>query len=131
MPAFFHEKLDVYKASVEFLATVHALIERLPRGHGYLVDQLQRAATSITLNIAEGAGEFSRDEKHRFYRMSRRSATECAAILDVLSTLHLADATELEKGKELLDRIVAMLTRMQAPDKPDANEGANANANNS
>ena len=36
-----------------------------------LADQLQRAATSIPLNIADGAGEFSASEKARFYRMAQ------------------------------------------------------------
>ncbi|MBW3534903.1 MAG: four helix bundle protein, partial [Gemmatimonadetes bacterium] len=38
-----------------------------------LEDQLDRAATSIVLNIAEGAGEFSLPDKQRFYRMAKRS----------------------------------------------------------
>jgi 23S rRNA-intervening sequence protein len=49
----------------------------------YLTAQLQRAGTSIALNSAEGAGEFSPHEKSRFYRMAKRSGTETAAILDV------------------------------------------------
>ena len=52
---FDHEKLDVY-----LVARANDIIERLPRGRGYLADQLQRAALSIVLNIAEGAGKFSR-----------------------------------------------------------------------
>ncbi len=110
MPTFFHEKMDVYRAAIEFVAVANALVQRLPAGHGYLVDQLRRAATSMALNIAEGAGEFSKADKARFFRFARRSATECAAVLDVLEVLHLADETELGSGRELLDRIVAMLT---------------------
>jgi four helix bundle protein len=47
------------------------------------------------LNIAEGAGEFSPSEKARFYRMARRSATECAAILHVCRRLALVEETRL------------------------------------
>ena len=60
-----------------------------PRGRAYLTDQLQRAGTSISLNIAEGAGEFSTNEKSRFYRMAKRSGTETAAILDVAKRLDI------------------------------------------
>ena len=82
MDQFDHEKLDVYKVSIDFVSQAEEITKDLPKGRGYLVDQLQRAALSISLNIAEGAGEFSRKDKARFYRMALRSATECAAILD-------------------------------------------------
>ena len=112
MHVFDHEKLDVYVASIEFVALAEDIVEHLPRGRGHLADQLHRAATSIPLNIAEGAGEFSASEKARFYRMARRSATECAAILHVLQRLVLVDETRYNSGRELLLRIVAMLVQM-------------------
>ena len=80
---FDHEKLDVYKVAIEFIAIADDVVEHLPRGRRYLADQLQRASLSVPLNIAEGAGEFSQKDKKRFYRMALRSATECAAILGV------------------------------------------------
>ena len=80
---FDHDKLDVYKAAIEFVVLVDEVIEHLPRGKSYLADQLQRAGSSVPLNIAEGAGEYSSNEKCRFYRMAKRSTTECAAIFDI------------------------------------------------
>ena len=71
-----HEKLTVYQLAIEFVVLADVIIEHLPRGRAYLSDQLQRAGLSIPLNIAEGAGEYSIDEKARFYRMAKRSATE-------------------------------------------------------
>jgi four helix bundle protein len=112
MNAFDHENLDVYKAAIDFVAVADQVIEQLPRGRGYLVDQLQRAATSVALSIAEGAGEFSGSEKARFYRIARRSATECAAILHVLRRLRLIESERYEVGRGLLLRIVAMLVQM-------------------
>jgi len=109
---FDHEKLDVYNAAIDFVALANAVAEHLPRGRGYLADQLQRAATSIPLNIAEGAGEFSPSEKARFYRIAKRSATECAATLHVCSRLALVDDATLHAGRDLLLRIVSMLISM-------------------
>ena len=63
MQDFVHEKLDVYKAALAFLETADRILEEVPRGRGHLGDQLDRAATSIVLNVAEGAGEFSPAEK--------------------------------------------------------------------
>jgi len=112
MSYFDHEKLDVYKASIQFVVLVDEIIEHLPRGRSYLADQLQRAGTSISLNIAEGSGEYSGSEKVRFYRMAKRSATECAGILDVCGQLKLVEETKYLNGRELLIRIVSMLTKM-------------------
>jgi four helix bundle protein len=67
------------------------------------------------LNIAEGAGEYSSNEKSRFYRMARRSATECAGILDICQRLKLIETSRHERGRQLLLRIVAVLTRMVKP----------------
>ncbi len=88
---FDHEKLDVYKVAIEFVILADEVIGHLPRGKSYLVDQLQRAGSSISLNIAEGAGEYSGSEKCRFYRMAKRSATECAGIFDICKSLQLID----------------------------------------
>lgn len=109
---FDHEKWDVYRAALEFIIVAKSVVENLPRGNAYLTDQLQRAATSIPLNIAEGAGEHSLDEKSRFYRIAKRSSTECASILDVCKTMQLIDEIKYANGRELLLRIVAMLTKM-------------------
>jgi len=107
-----HEKLNVYRVAIEFVLLADEMIEHLPRGRAYLSDQLQRAALSIPLNIAEGAGEYAIDEKIRFYRMAKRSATECAGILDVCQRLELIGESRYVKGRELLIRIVSMLIKM-------------------
>jgi four helix bundle protein len=107
-----HEKLTVYQVAIEFVILADEVIEHLPRGRAYLSDQLQRAALSIPLNIAEGAGEYAVDEKARFYRMAKRSATECAGIFDVCQRLRLVEESRYMKGKELLIGIVSMLIKM-------------------
>jgi four helix bundle protein len=112
MSCFDHEKLNVYQASIELVVLIDQVVENLPRGRAYLADQLQRAGTSVTLNIAEGAGEFSCQEKCRFYRMAKRSATECAGIFDVCRKLQIIEETLYSKVRDLLLRIVSMLTKM-------------------
>jgi four helix bundle protein len=109
---FDHERLDVYTAAVDFVVLAHGILSILPSGHGDLADQLRRAATSIALNIAEGAGEYSKAEKARFYRIARRSATECAAVLDVSMRLEIATAASCQPARDLLLRIVSMLVNM-------------------
>jgi len=112
MADFDHEKLDVYKVTIEFIVLADEIIENLPRGKAYLSDQLQRAGSSVLLNIAEGAGEYATTEKARFYRMAKRSATECAAILDICLRLKLTREERYAEVRHLLLRIVSMLIKM-------------------
>jgi four helix bundle protein len=112
---FDHERLDVYHVSIRLVAEVHRLTARVPRGWSKLKDQARRAAISIALNVAEASGEFSPKEKRRLIRIARRSATECVAALDVLRVLDAVSDEDLEVARELLDRIVAMLTNMSRP----------------
>ena len=52
-----HEKLDVYKVSLEFMVIALNIADKIPRGYSSLADQLKRASWSIPLNIAEGWGK--------------------------------------------------------------------------
>jgi len=77
---------------------------------GEMAGQLRRAALSISLNIAEGTGRFDRDQR-KFLITARGSALECAAVLDTMTALGLADPRVAE-GDALLVRVVSMLTKM-------------------
>lgn len=57
---FQFEKLLVYQKSVDFAEQVCTTTEKFPRGYGFLVDQLNRASLSISANIAEGNGRFTK-----------------------------------------------------------------------
>jgi four helix bundle protein len=106
------ERLEVFKVAVEAVAVLDEVATRLPDGRGYMRDQLRRAANSIPLNIAEGAGEFAPAEKARFYRMARRSATECAGQILVCRRLGLLDAPRSEAALDMLRRVIAMLVTL-------------------
>src|SRR5690349_15226084 len=83
MTFFDHEKLRVYQEAICFVAWTEGLISQgLSRGS--VLDQLDRASTSIPLNIAEGNGRFTGRDRCRFFDIARASALECAACLDVI-----------------------------------------------
>jgi len=107
-----HEGLEVYQVALDFLVVANAIIEGLPRGRGHLSDQFTRASLSIVLNIAEGAGKYSKPDKRRYYLTARGSATESAALLDVCYRLKLLDEKDLKAGKERVGRIVSMLVKL-------------------
>jgi four helix bundle protein len=106
------ERLDVYRCAIDFLGLAVRLTAQMPRGQADLRDQLRRAGTSVPLNIAEASGKTGTADRARFHAIARGSALECAAILDVLLLLGAATSKDVEQGKMLLSRIVAMLSKM-------------------
>lgn len=109
MKTFFdHEKLDVYQESIAFCGWVGDLLNQVT-ARAAAKDQLDRASTSIPLNIAEGNGKFSDADRSRFLEIARGSALECAACLDVLVVRKHILAGEIAPQKEQLVRIVNML----------------------
>jgi four helix bundle protein len=103
---FDHEKLDVYQDAMRFVSWVDDLLEGIPKGLA-VHNQLDRASTSIPLNIAEGNGKYTAADRCRFFDIARGSSLECAACLDVLvAKKRIASA---DTGKAMLVRIVSML----------------------
>jgi len=109
---FGHEKLDVYRVSLEYVKWVLEIADRLTGKFRHSRDHLLRASQSITYNISEGNGKTSKNDRSRFFEISRGSALECASIQDVLKMGGMISEKENEYGKNLLVRIVSMLTKM-------------------
>ena len=107
-----HEKLDVYKVSIKFISLSRRILKDIPKGNADIVDQLKRASRSIPLLIAEGVGKTTPAHQARYFTDARGSALECAACLDVLNEEKFIDNVRFSEGKELLTRIVSMLTKM-------------------
>ncbi len=71
------EKLLDYQKSVDFADDVCSATEQFQLGYGFLVDQLNRAALSISSNIAEGNGRFTKADHKHFFGVARGSVQEC------------------------------------------------------
>ena len=106
------QKLDVYQRSIQFLVVALEVISRLPKGHAELAGQLRTSAQSTVANIAEGAGRRTRPDAGHHYFIARGSAMESASHLDVMNAMGLVDADRYARGIELLEGVVAMLTKM-------------------
>lgn len=107
-----HEKLDVCQVSLEFAGRSFALAETLDGFARHARDPLLRVSQSISLNIAEGNGKRVMRERARFWDIARGSATECAAIFDILNSAGHDARQDIERDRALLARIAARLTRM-------------------
>ena len=110
-PVLDAEKLVCYDVALELQVLCGTLV---PAAHRVLQDQLERASLSVVCNIAEGAGRRSRKDKRRFYTMARGSATETAAIVDVLRLRRLAPEGACALARGLALRVVQLLTKLDA-----------------
>src|SRR5437588_4521455 len=98
---FDHEKLNVDQVSLAFNEWVGEFLSSVDR-KAAAKDQLDRAATSIPLNIAEGNGKFSKRDRARYFDIARGSALESAAALDVLVSRKVAAEEVVVPAKEQL-----------------------------
>ena len=106
---FHHESLDVYQVGLDFMRWFVGL----PGGEELsdrLCRDIDKSATSVVLNVAEGNGRYSELDHRRFLEIAAASAVKAAAYLDLYQQ-KLCARVESTQGRELLSRIVAMLSR--------------------
>ncbi len=105
---FDHEKLDVYRKALEFVAWCGRLRSggRVP---GSTATSLDKASTGVALNVAEGNGKFSAKDRCRFITHARIAALKAAATLDILALRQVKCIQEAAEGKSYLIDIVRML----------------------
>jgi len=113
-PVYFdHEKLHVYQKAIQFVSWTEDLLQEVQR-KAAVRDQIDRASTSVVLNIAEGNGKLIGPERRKFLLTARGSTVECAACLDVFVAKRLVGMERVWPGKELLYDIVRMLSGLIA-----------------
>ena len=75
---FHFEKLLVNQKALDFADEICTATEQFSRGYGFLVDQLNRTALSISASIAEGNGRFTKADRKNFFLIARGSVQQCA-----------------------------------------------------
>ena len=107
---FDFEKFEVYKKAKLFTKEISELLKDLKGANSRLIDQLQRASLSIPLNIAEGAGRYSKADKKNFYVIARGSVFECVAILDILCDMELISISQKASSYNNLEELSKMIS---------------------
>lgn len=107
-------KLKVYEKALEFTKKVRFTTRKFPKDELFsLTSQFHRAADSIALNIAEGAGNRSEREFTKFLDYAIRSAHECIGCLDIaLTNGYVTEKIHSDLFADA-DEIVAMLIGFQ------------------
>ena len=111
MSQFAFENLDVYKRALSFSKKILTLTKEI-KGQYSWCDQLNRAATSITLNLAEGSGRWHAKDKANFYFISRGSAFECVPLIELGFELGLIVEIQKTELRDDLQAVCQMLTKL-------------------
>jgi four helix bundle protein len=106
------QRLAVYQLAIEYVDAVYNLSRQLPESERFnLRSQVERAATSIALNIAEGSTNQSDAEQARFLALAVRSLLETVACWDLILRRTYISSSKLvpvrEQGHTLFVKLQA------------------------
>lgn len=106
---FAHESLDVYQLALK----INGLIEQIPPDtcSRDLISKLDKSATSVALNIAEGNGRYTSSEKSSFFAIAYRAAVQSVTLIDL--GLSINDPELAQKLKLDLSRVTMMLAKLK------------------
>ena len=113
---FDFEKLKVYQTIKSLNVKVLKFFNRSGEIDRYIVDQWKRASMSVLLNLAEGTGRVSINDKKHFYTIARGSLYECVSILDLLNEMNLLENdfyAEMYSGYVEASKMLLALYRKQ------------------
>ncbi len=112
--AFRFEGLDVWKRSVELAGKIYQITKLLPRTEQFgLIDQMRRAAVSISANIAEGSARDTEKDFAHFLNIARGSLFELVSHLEVALRLEYLKAEDVSKLKSEATEIAKMLSGLR------------------
>ncbi len=108
------ENLRVYQRGLDITDDIYTLTSKFPKDEVFgLTNQLRRAIVSIVLNIAEGSGRTKKDFRH-FLNMSRTSAYESTAILEIAKRRKYISDEEFKTFYHQLEIIIKMINKLRS-----------------
>jgi four helix bundle protein len=109
-----YKDLNVWRKSIDFANTIIDLSENLktPKNHFRIIEQLEAAATSIPMNIAEGKGRYSRKEFSHFLIIARGSLYETMTLLEIFLLRKWIDPEDFNTLEQQAIEIAKMLNSL-------------------
>ena len=108
-----HQRLNCYQILVDVAKAMPSLIGCMPKGEGYLIDQLKRALASSILNLAEGNGRYSTKERNRFFDFSLGSIKESMSAIDIAVAYRYIDYGYAQKILSDLNHAYYMIRKLK------------------
>ncbi|MEW6664834.1 MAG: four helix bundle protein [Thermodesulfobacteriota bacterium] len=107
------EELDVFKLAHETTLEVYQITRAFPEDEKFgLTTQMRRAAFSIPMNLAEGAGRLNTKEYRQFVGVARGSASELRYQVTLARDLGYLEHEIHDELHAKVDRIGKMLTAL-------------------
>lgn len=112
---FAYEDLEVWSKAVDFAVDVIDTVEGITtdRKHYRLLEQIEASSTSVSMNIAEGKGRFSRKEFVQYLYVARGSLYETMTLLAVFRRKRWIPADQYiqleSKGREIVSMLKGLI----------------------
>jgi four helix bundle protein len=108
-----HRTFDVLEVSLLAVESLRPIVAKIRRSDRDLGEQIRRALPSVVLNVAEGNDS---EGGHRLSRFSTAAGSnnEARAALRLAAAWGFTTRDEVADGQALLDRVAAMLHRLDA-----------------
>jgi len=97
-----------HEVAIQLVGSLRGSLDRPALKDAALADQLRRAASSVLLDIAEGARRAGKDRAYH-YRVAAGSAAEVGAALDVAAAWGCLEEARLDEVRRLVDRELGLL----------------------
>jgi four helix bundle protein len=115
---FGYEKLEVWNKAVEFAVRVIDTVENIStdRKHYRLLEQIEACSTSISMNIAEGKGRYSKKEFIQYCYIARGSLYETMTLLEIFRRKRWITDPKYEDfattGKEIASMVKGLINSL-------------------
>jgi four helix bundle protein len=107
------EKLEVYQLARKYKKEIKLMSRTFPKDERFdLISQINRSASSITANLAEGSGRASNLDQAHFTNMSYASGLEIIDHLNTALDLEYIDQDKYTSFRIELDKILGKLTSL-------------------
>jgi four helix bundle protein len=105
---FPHERLDAYRLSLDFMRWFQAL-PGAPKLSTRQLRQVDKAGTSLVLNIAEANGRYEPGERGNLFDIAESAVVRVGTYLELYARTDKLDVEQKDSAIALLDRIASML----------------------
>ena len=111
MIKFAYEDLDVWNKAVDFAVKVIDIVDSIntSRKHFRLLEQIEASSASISANLAEGKGRFSKKEFVQYCYIARGSLYETMTFLEIFKRKGWISTTDLSSLREEAISIASMI----------------------
>ena len=105
-----YKNMEIWKLSYNFVLKIYKLLNKLPETEkDNITPQMRRAAVSMPINIAEGAGKRSKKEFLNYLNIAYGSAKELDVLLSLCNDLKYINKKDYLLYFDDLDKLMAKL----------------------